>query len=56
MSPRLFCNLVYAWLTRNASPEDKQAFDDELYADERHGDDLARFLMNLRTDDDEGGS
>jgi hypothetical protein len=47
MPPRLFCNVVYSWLTRNATAEDKETFDNDLYSDPARGDDLSRFLMNL---------
>jgi hypothetical protein len=47
MSPRLFCNIVYAFLVRNADEKERARIDDALYAPVEGGSDLQTFLANL---------
>jgi hypothetical protein len=52
MSPRLFCNIVYTFLVRNADEKERARIDEALYAPVEGGNDLNSFLVNLMNEDE----
>jgi hypothetical protein len=52
MPPRLFCNVVYTFLVRNADEKERGRIDSALYAPIGGGDDMQRFLANLTREDE----
>jgi hypothetical protein len=51
MPPRVFLNLVYAWLVREADSEERQRIDGALYAPADGGNEMANLLSNVLTED-----
>ena len=51
MNPRLFCNVVYAFLVRNADDKQRKELDAELYAPVNGTDNLSVLLANVLEED-----